>query len=656
MEAEEYILAGLPVVLNNAMRTWPSSSWTPEFLSQQLPQPLSCKVTPLTAERALMETECIQESVCLPDFVQWLRGNTKGDNPLQKYDRNTFSCYLDYKYMQEIFTAKPELLKAVCWESVGLEGRDGTASTLWLGSEGAYTNCHYDTYGYNLVAQIYGRKRWVLFDPSDTQHLYPTRIPFEESSIFSQVDVKNPDLKHHPKVKLTNVYEVILEPGQILYVPRHWWHYVECLEPAISINTWVELAVDIESRFEEAVTRSLFSSLWSSYINMERQVTDGHDCYPPRQTASPKEEASPPEWINPKEEIWDNSRNIIVLNEAYKALDISHNDLYPRLDRGCDVISSNNPSCATSNKHTEKNLEHFARHFKGKSVFFPHRNDSSQGGCSKKNFSAEIVKNPDSRIQEKIANNHRVSPTQNVNFECNLSDVSNYQPNKNASVSFASANLKRKHSGETYSDQSCPIKVTKSKPESCERLLGDSVLIKTISSPDQKWNRNNVTIGTPCMTKFCEQCQNKDYNGQVCQSQLDVTITAVTAQPFMTWYSLCKCGDHNSDKDISGSVRGNNSILTQENQSDSTVQNINLDRSGSCSKPDTNSDVNSDKPVMSRHCDCGSDTCKSNHQIHIDEKGKYKNLLTFEKFVRCATHPDVVNTIAKVIKNSMEND
>ena len=31
--------------------------------------------------------------------------------------------------------------------------------TLWVGSEGANTQCHYDAYGYNLVCQVHGHKR-----------------------------------------------------------------------------------------------------------------------------------------------------------------------------------------------------------------------------------------------------------------------------------------------------------------------------------------------------------------------------------------------------------------------------------------------------------------------------------------------------------------
>jgi len=49
------------------------------------------------------------------------------------------------------------LFQEVDWSIIGLEGRDGSESTIWIGSDGCYTNCHYDTYGFNLVAQIYGK-------------------------------------------------------------------------------------------------------------------------------------------------------------------------------------------------------------------------------------------------------------------------------------------------------------------------------------------------------------------------------------------------------------------------------------------------------------------------------------------------------------------
>lgn len=31
---------------------------------------------------------------------------------------------------------------------------------------------------------------------------------------------------------------------QVLFVPRHWWHYVESIDPVtVSINSWIELVL-----------------------------------------------------------------------------------------------------------------------------------------------------------------------------------------------------------------------------------------------------------------------------------------------------------------------------------------------------------------------------------------------------------------------------
>ena len=37
--------------------------------------------------------------------------------------------------------------------------------------------------------------------------------------------------------------QVVLVEGDVLVVPRHWWHYVECTgsQPSVSVNTWVNL-------------------------------------------------------------------------------------------------------------------------------------------------------------------------------------------------------------------------------------------------------------------------------------------------------------------------------------------------------------------------------------------------------------------------------
>ncbi len=110
--------------------------------------------------------------------------------------------------MHELFLNQPEILQAVDWSVFGFHGRRGNDSTIWIGSSGAFTPCHQDCYGFNLVAQLSGSKKWTLFCPQDSEKMYPTRIPYEESSIFSSVNLKSPNFIKHPKFKDAKKYEV----------------------------------------------------------------------------------------------------------------------------------------------------------------------------------------------------------------------------------------------------------------------------------------------------------------------------------------------------------------------------------------------------------------------------------------------------------------
>ncbi|CAE7345452.1 hspbap1 [Symbiodinium sp. CCMP2592] len=156
--------------------------------------------------------------------------------------------------------------------------------------------CHQDAYGQNLVAQIAGEKLWLLFPPSSTW-LGPHRLPYEDSSTFTDVD---------PFVQLppgcTGV-GVILKPGDVLAVPRHWFHAVECLSEgwSLSVNQWLDAAGDEEQRVHEAVARCL---------------------------ATPLVEARPKKWwLNPDEELLETSENIDFLASALQVASDDHQDL-----------------------------------------------------------------------------------------------------------------------------------------------------------------------------------------------------------------------------------------------------------------------------------------------------------------------------------------
>eukprot|EP00049_Salpingoeca_infusionum_P008413 m.138091 g.138091 ORF g.138091 m.138091 type:complete len:294 (-) comp14008_c0_seq6:333-1214(-) len=175
-----------------------------------------------------------------------------------------YNGYLSYQYVGKLF-AEDLCDAAFQWETIGVANAKHENSAFWLGTPGAQTRCHYDSYGVNVVVQLHGTKRWVLFPPQDSPYLYPTRLPFEESTVRSAInDPLRPDLDTYPKATLATPQIVVLNAGDVLFVPHHWWHAVDCTSVAVSVNAWLPHANDRHEQLKEALARLITSSLSSS--------------------------------------------------------------------------------------------------------------------------------------------------------------------------------------------------------------------------------------------------------------------------------------------------------------------------------------------------------------------------------------------------------
>jgi lysine-specific demethylase 8 len=107
-------------------------------------------------------------------------------------------------------------------------------TNLWFGPAGNVTRLHYDVPN-NFFAQIRGRKRFVLFPPTETARLYPHRT---KAYNMSRVDLERPDLAAFPKFQSARRLECIVQAGDLLFLPAYWWHQVYSLDEGISINFW----------------------------------------------------------------------------------------------------------------------------------------------------------------------------------------------------------------------------------------------------------------------------------------------------------------------------------------------------------------------------------------------------------------------------------
>lgn len=84
----------------------------------------------------------------------------------------------------------------------------------------------------NVLVQVRGRKRVVLFAPSDALHLY---LSSDKSPIL---DPLNPDLERFPDFANAQRWICTLEAGDVLFMPALWSHNVLSLEFGVAVNVF----------------------------------------------------------------------------------------------------------------------------------------------------------------------------------------------------------------------------------------------------------------------------------------------------------------------------------------------------------------------------------------------------------------------------------
>jgi hypothetical protein len=97
---------------------------------------------------------------------------------------------------------------------------------IFIGPKGAITPLHLDIWGTHAwLAQLVGRKRWILFSPDQQKFLYNCSVQLE-----------SPDFDRFPLFRQSKPLECTIGPGDLIFVPGGWAHEVVSLDAAISIT------------------------------------------------------------------------------------------------------------------------------------------------------------------------------------------------------------------------------------------------------------------------------------------------------------------------------------------------------------------------------------------------------------------------------------
>ncbi|HEX8821455.1 MAG TPA: cupin-like domain-containing protein [Archangium sp.] len=235
---EHYLDRQRPVVITGVASRWPAvARWSPEWFREQMGEHR------ITVERSRSERPS-------NDPLEFLRNRYYEEarlggiiDVMLSGEHPPGAFYVTYS---NIFQKAPALLKD--FESLprtlgipeswpeAVKERLTLRPGFWLGPAGTVSAVHFDRQE-NFNAQVTGRKKWTLFSPEDSHHLYYPALELP-TVIFSPVDVEAPDAQRFPRFAGAQPHETVLDAGEILFIPSGWWHHVRTLELSISLNFW----------------------------------------------------------------------------------------------------------------------------------------------------------------------------------------------------------------------------------------------------------------------------------------------------------------------------------------------------------------------------------------------------------------------------------
>eukprot|EP00922_Rhytidocystis_sp_ex-Travisia-forbesii_P065717 GHVS01097608.1.p1 GENE.GHVS01097608.1~~GHVS01097608.1.p1 ORF type:complete len:437 (+),score=59.20 GHVS01097608.1:2-1312(+) len=148
-----------------------------------------------------------------------------------------------YLAQHPIFEQIPELEKDIQNPDFALCGREGTLiRMMWLGPRHTVSPLHTDPYN-NLFVQLAGRKYVRLYQQNQSERLYAFKegLLTNTSSVKSDITQIGTEVDAMFPLFREAVYEeVVLHPGDALFLPPKVWHFVKSLDASASVSYWFD--------------------------------------------------------------------------------------------------------------------------------------------------------------------------------------------------------------------------------------------------------------------------------------------------------------------------------------------------------------------------------------------------------------------------------
>lgn len=214
---------GTPVIITNAINHWPAMStrqWSLDYIRLKA----GFRTVPIEIGSKYTEDNWTQKLMTINDFInKFILGSHNQTGYLAQH---------------QLFDQVPELRNDIAIPDYCCLGNSEDVDiNAWFGPKGTVSPLHHDP-KHNFLVQVVGSKYIRLYSPSENSKLYPHDTFLLENT--SQVDAENPDVVKFPLFNEALFSEAILRPGEMLYMPPKYWHFIKSLSISFSVSFWWE--------------------------------------------------------------------------------------------------------------------------------------------------------------------------------------------------------------------------------------------------------------------------------------------------------------------------------------------------------------------------------------------------------------------------------
>ena len=223
---EEYVKRRKPVIITGVGEHWKAYQWTPAYLKKVAGKDMCTVHYNARADFKRWYTRMAEREDKKMKFAKFL--NLVGTEGERRYymtehilrDINPKLC--EDISMAKYIDDKGYPVKGSCTGPALFIGRDTCMPLHFHGTTEAF------------MCQLHGTKKVTLYGPEQSENLY-MRPWHTTSYVFSEIewltqramaghDPASLDLDRWPRLRHVEPLEFTVNPGEILYIPVHWWH------------------------------------------------------------------------------------------------------------------------------------------------------------------------------------------------------------------------------------------------------------------------------------------------------------------------------------------------------------------------------------------------------------------------------------------------